>query len=69
MKILLIFSRGFPYIPIKVYIILKPVVLSKLVMKKAGGIFPVLGPKLVLAYAEDILSDSRLKNCAEHKSG
>ena len=31
--------------------------------------FSILGPKLVLAYAEDVLSDSRLKNCAKCKSG
>ena len=30
---------------------------------------PILGPMLVLAYAEDVLSDSRLKNCAKCKSG
>ena len=30
--------------------------------------FSILGPKLALAYAEDILSDSRLKNCAKCKS-
>ena len=29
----------------------------------------ILGPKLVLAYAEDVLSDFRLKNCATCKSG
>ena len=31
--------------------------------------FSILSPKLVLAYAENILSDSRLKNCAKCKSG
>ena len=31
--------------------------------------FSILSPKLVLAYAENILSDSRLKNCAKSKSG
>ena len=31
--------------------------------------FSILGPKLVLAYAEDVLSDSRLKSCAKCKSG
>ena len=31
--------------------------------------FSILSPKLVLAYAEDILSDSRLKNCAKCKGG
>ena len=31
--------------------------------------FSILGPKLVLAYAEDVLSDSVLKNCAKCKSG
>ena len=31
--------------------------------------FSILRPKLVLAYAEDILSDPTLKNCAECKSG
>ena len=31
--------------------------------------FLILSPKLVLAYAEDILCDSRLKNCAKCKSG
>ena len=30
--------------------------------------FPTISPKLVSAYAEDILSDSRLKNCAKWKS-
>ena len=29
----------------------------------------ILSPKLVLEYAEDILSDSRLKNCAKCKGG
>ena len=29
--------------------------------------FSILSPKLVLEYAEDILSDSRLKNCANAK--
>ena len=32
-------------------------------------IFSILSPKLVLEYAEDILSDSRLKNCAKCKGG
>ena len=31
--------------------------------------FSILNPKLVSAYAENILSDSRLKNCAKSKSG
>ena len=32
--------------------------------------FPILSPKLVLAYAEDIfISDSRLKNGTKCKSG
>ena len=31
--------------------------------------FSILSPKLVLEYAEDILSDSRLKNCAKCKGG
>ena len=31
--------------------------------------FSILSPKLVLAYAENILSDSRLKNCDKSKSG
>ena len=31
--------------------------------------FSVLSPKLVLAYAEDIVCDSRLKKCAKCKSG
>ena len=31
--------------------------------------FSILSPKLVLAYAEDSLSDSRLKNCVKFKSG
>ena len=31
--------------------------------------FSILIPKLVLEYAEDILSDSRLKNCAKCKGG
>ena len=32
-------------------------------------IFTILSPKLVLAYAEDISSDSRLKICAKYKTG
>ena len=31
--------------------------------------FSTLSPKLVLAYAENSLSDSRQKNCANCKSG
>ena len=31
--------------------------------------FSILSPKLVLVYAENILSDSTLKNCAKCKSG
>ena len=31
--------------------------------------FSILGPKLVLAYAEDIFSDFILKKCAKCKSG
>ena len=31
--------------------------------------FSILSPKLVLEYAEDILNDSRLKNCAKCKGG
>ena len=30
---------------------------------------PILRPKLVLAYAEDILCNSKRKNCAQCKSG
>ena len=33
----------------------------------ASGVYT--GHKLVLAYAEDILSDSKLKNCAKCKGG
>ena len=31
--------------------------------------FSILSPELVLEYAEDILSDSRLKNCTKCKGG
>ena len=36
----------------------------RLILVIVGRNFSILSPKLVLAYAEDILSDSRLKNCA-----
>ena len=43
--------------------------ICRLILVIVGRIFSILNPKLVLRYAEDILSDSRLKNCAKCKSG
>ena len=42
---------------------------EELVFKLVWRNFSILSPKLVLAYAEDILSDSRLKKCAKFKGG
>ena len=49
----------------------EPMYSSYILMILVAGIvwrnFSILSPKLVLEYAEDILSDSRLKNCAKCK--